>query len=145
MDYLSTALSLVVMLVALYYFTTRNHNLFKKHRIMHVPLTPLFGNMESFVGRQIMPDLLAKIYLDSKYIGFYEFLTPAIVLRDLDLIKAVTMKNVEQFPDYRPLVKREVDLVIAGILFMTNGDQSPSFTSKIKTMFKLMSDSSSIC
>lgn len=78
MDYLSTALSLVVMLVALYYFTTRNHNLFKKHRIMHVPLTPLFGNMESFVGRQIMPDLLAKIYLDSKYIGFYEFLTPAI-------------------------------------------------------------------
>ncbi|KAF3430504.1 hypothetical protein E2986_13934 [Frieseomelitta varia] len=70
-----------------------------------------------------MPDLLAKIYqLDSKakYIGYYEFLTSVIILRDLDLIKAVTMKNVKQFPDYCPLVNRKVDPVIGGILFMTN-------------------------
>ncbi|XP_043507143.1 cytochrome P450 9e2-like, partial [Frieseomelitta varia] len=55
--------------------------------------------MGPFVTRQItMSDLIKKTYqLDpkAKYVGFYEFLTPVIVLRDLDLIKAVTMRNVE--------------------------------------------------
>ncbi|KAF3430498.1 hypothetical protein E2986_13932 [Frieseomelitta varia] len=77
--------------------------------------------------------------------GFYEFLTPVIVLRDLDLIKAVTIKNVEQFPDHRSLVNTKVDPIIRGMLFM-NDEQwkdhrnllSPT-SSKIKTMFKLMS------
>ncbi|KAK1120105.1 hypothetical protein K0M31_012829 [Melipona bicolor] len=156
MDYLPIALSLVAVLVALYYFITRNHNLFKKHGIVHIPPTPLFGNMGSLARRQItIMDLLTKTYqLDSKakYIGFYEFLTPVIVLRDLDLIKAVTMKNVEQFSDHRPLVNKKVDPMLGGMLFMLNGDQwkhhrnmlSPTFTSsKIKTMFKLMSECAS--
>ena len=156
MDYLSIALSLVAVLVVLYYFTTRNYNFFKKHGIVHVPPTLLFGNMGSFVRRQItISDLISKTYqLDSraKYVGFYEFLTPIIVLRDLDLIKTVTMKNVEQFPDHRPLVNRKVDPMLGGMLFMLNGDQwkdhrnmlSPTFTSsKIKTMFKLMSECAS--
>ena len=153
MDYLSIAFSLVAVLVALYYFTTRNHNLFKKHGIVHVPPTPLFGNIGSFVSRQTtLIDFIDKTYqLDpkAKYVGFYEFLTPIIILRDLDLIKIVTMKNVEQFPDHRPLVRREVDPMLGGGLFMLSGDQwkdhrnmlSPTFTSsKIKTMFKLMSE-----
>ncbi|KAK9296525.1 hypothetical protein QLX08_009475 [Tetragonisca angustula] len=156
MDYLPIALSLVAVLVSLYYYITRNHNFFKKHGIVHIPPTPLFGNMGAFASRQTtMPDLLAKIYqLDpkAKYVGFYEFLTPLIMLRDLDLIKAVTMKNVEQFPDHRPLVNRKVDPMLGGMLFMLNGDQwkdhrnmlSPTFTSsKIKTMFQLMSECAS--
>lgn len=153
MDCLSVALSLVAVLVALYYFVTSNHNLFKKHGIAHVPPTPLFGNMGSFVKRQItMADLILNAYqLDpkAKYVGFYEFLTPIIVLRDLDLIKAVTMKHVEQFPDHRSMVNRKVDAMLGGSLFMLNGDEwkdhrnvlSPTFTSsKIKTMYKLMSE-----
>ena len=156
MDYLSVALSLVAVLVSLYYFVTRNHNLFKKHGIVHVPPTPLLGNMGSFVKRQIsMADLIVNVYqLDpkAKYVGFYEFLTPIIVLRDLDLIKAVSMKHVEQFPDHRPMVDRKVDPMLGGTLFLLNGDQwkdhrnmlSPTFTSsKIKTMFKLMSECAS--
>ncbi|KAF3419784.1 hypothetical protein E2986_10986 [Frieseomelitta varia] len=156
MDYIPIALSLVAVLVALYYFTTRNHNLFKKHGIVHVPPSPLFGNMGSFARRQItMSDLIIKTYqLDpkAKYVGFYEFLTPIIVLRDLDLIKAVTMKNVEHFPDHRSLVNRKVDPMIGGMLFMLNGDHwkdhrnmlSPTFSSsKIKTMFRLMSECAS--
>ena len=31
MEYLSFGLSLVAILVAIYYFATKNHNLFKKH------------------------------------------------------------------------------------------------------------------
>ncbi|KAK9299922.1 hypothetical protein QLX08_007225 [Tetragonisca angustula] len=156
MDYLAIALSLVAVLVALYYFTTRNHNLFKKHGIVHGPPSPLFGNMGSLIKRQItLLDLVIKTYqLDpkAKYVGFYEFLTPVIVLRDLDLIKAVTMKNVEHFPDHRSLVNTKVDPMLGGMLFMLNGDQwkdhrnmlSPTFTSsKIKTMFKLMSECAS--
>ncbi|KAF3419754.1 hypothetical protein E2986_12002 [Frieseomelitta varia] len=96
-------------------------------------------------------NLIIKVYqLDpkAKYVGFYEFLTPVIVLRDLDLIKAVAMKNIEHFPDHS-LVNTKVDPMLSGMLFMLNGNQwkdyrnmlSPTFTSsKIKTMFKLMSE-----
>ncbi|CAD1473279.1 unnamed protein product, partial [Heterotrigona itama] len=58
----------------------------------------------------------------------------------------------EQFSDHRPLVNRKVDPMLGGMLFMLNGDQwknhrnmlSPTFTSsKIKTMFKLMSECAS--
>ncbi|KAF3430496.1 hypothetical protein E2986_13931 [Frieseomelitta varia] len=156
MDYLPIALSLVAVIVAFYYFITRNHNFFKKHGIVHVPPTPLFGNMGSFARRQItMPDFVVKIYqMDpkAKYIGFYEFFTPIIVLRDLDLIKAVTIKNAEQFSDHRPQLNKKVDPMLGGMLFMMNGEQwkdhrnmlSPTFTSsKIKTMFKLMSECAS--
>ncbi|XP_043521014.1 cytochrome P450 9e2-like [Frieseomelitta varia] len=107
----------------------------------------------SFAKRQItISDLIVKAYqldLKAKYIGFYEFLTPIIVLRDLDLIKTVIMKNVNQFSDHRPLVNRKVDPMLGGMPFMLNGDQwkdhrnmlSPTFTSsKIKTIFKLMSE-----
>ena len=102
-----------------------------------------------------MMDLLDEIYqLDpkAKYVGFYEFLTPIVMLRNLDLIKTVTVKNIEQFPDHSPLVNREVDPMLGGVLFMLSGDQwkdhrnilSPTFTSsKIKTMFKLMSECAS--
>ncbi|KAF3430505.1 hypothetical protein E2986_13935 [Frieseomelitta varia] len=46
-DYLSITLSLVAFL---YYFI-RNYNFFKKHGIVHVQPTPLFGNMGSFARR----------------------------------------------------------------------------------------------
>ena len=153
MDYLSVGLSLVAVFVALCYLITSSHDLFKKHGIVHVPPTPLLGNMGSFVKRQItMADLMINAYqLDpkAKYVGFYEFLTPIIVLRDLDLIKVIAMKHVEQFPDHRPMVNRKVDSMLGGSLFMMNSDEwryhrnilSPTFTSsKIKTMFKLMSE-----
>ena len=154
MEYLPIALSIVAaILVVIYYFTTRNHNLFKKHGILHIPPTPLFGNMGPLLRRQCtMHDFILKIYQlhpEAKYVGFYEFLTPVLMLRDPELIKAVTIKNAEQFPDHRPLVYEEMDPLLGGMLFTQRGDQwkehrnmlSPTFTSsKIKGMYKLMSD-----
>ncbi|OAD56184.1 Cytochrome P450 9e2 [Eufriesea mexicana] len=152
MDYLSIALSLTAVLVALYYYSTRKLSFFKDHEIPHLPPTPLFGNLGSmFAMRSTLYDLLKKMYFmntEAKYIGVYEFQTPVIMIRDLDLIKSITMKNFEHFADHRVLVQKELDPMFSKMLFSMTGEEwkehrnmlSPAFTSsKIKNMFQLMS------
>lgn len=91
MDYLSISLSLIAALVAIYYLATRNSDFFKRHGIPHVPPTPFIGNMGSLVRRKSnLHDLINRIYNldpDAKYVGIYEFTTPIIILRDLELMR----------------------------------------------------------
>ncbi|CAL7948657.1 unnamed protein product [Xylocopa violacea] len=152
MDYVTIALSLVAVSIAIYYYVRKNYDLFKKYGIPHIPPSPVLGNMGPLLTKkQTMKDMMDDIYnLDSeaKYVGFYEFLAPIIVVRDLDLIKAITMKNFEQFPDHRPFINDDSNPLYADMVFTLTGDRwreernmlSPTFTSsKIKNMFKLMS------
>nr|QCY50182.1 cytochrome P450 9Q6 [Bombus terrestris audax] len=153
MEYLSLGLFLIAILIAIYYCATKNHNLFKKHGILHIPPMPLFGNMGSFFAkRSTLQDTILEAYElhpEAKYVGIYESLTPIIVLRDLDLIKSVNMKNFDHFTDHRNFVFKDMDPIFAGMLFSMKGEQwkeqrsilSLAFTSnKVKDMFNLMSE-----
>lgn len=84
-----------------------------------------------------------------KYFGFYNFATPVIVIRDLELLTSVTVKNFDHFCDHRGFVDEELDPLSGKNLFSLRGDHwremrkllSPSFTSsKMKTMFHLMNN-----
>lgn len=149
--FLSIILSSVATIVALYHIFGKRQDFFEKHGIPHVPPSPVFGNMGPLIRqRQDMHQMLQEPYerfSKAKYFGFYEMSTPEIVLRDLDLIKAVTTKNFEHFQDHRPFVNDKTDPLFNGNLFSLKGDQwkdersvlSPMFTSsKIKSMFNLM-------
>ncbi|OAD56185.1 Cytochrome P450 9e2 [Eufriesea mexicana] len=152
MDYLSIALSLTAVLIALYYYSTRKLSFFKDHGILHIPPAPLFGNMGSmFLKRSSLYDLLQDVYFintEAKYVGIYEFQTPIIMIRDLDLIKSITTKNFDHFSDHRTFMYKDLDPMLANMLFSMTGEEwkehrnmlSPAFTSsKIKNMFQLMS------
>ena len=68
-----------------------------------MPPVPFLGNMGSLVRQKSnLHDVIDRTYnLDpgAKYVGIYEFTTPIIILRDLDLIKTITMKYLDHFPD----------------------------------------------
>ncbi|KZC05577.1 Cytochrome P450 9e2, partial [Dufourea novaeangliae] len=153
MDYLSLVVTAVVVFTGLYYYARRGLDFFKKHGIPHVPPLPIFGNMGNIsFKRETATAFLKKMYNihpDAKYVGFYEFTNPIVLLRDLDLIKSITIKNFETFPDHRPIIKNEQDSLFGRMLFFKSSEDwkdlrhnmSPVFTSsKIKGMFTHMSN-----
>ncbi|XP_017887153.1 cytochrome P450 9e2-like [Ceratina calcarata] len=150
--YLSVSLALVAIAIAIYYYISKKLDFFEKHGIPQIPAAPIIGNMGPVVAQKCtMHELLQKHYdnePDAKYVGFYEFTTPVIMLRDMDLIKAVAIKNFEHFQDHRQSVTKETDPIFANVLFNRKGDDwkhqrtllTASFTSsKLKDMFHLMS------
>lgn len=84
---------------------------------------------------------------DAKYIGSYDLANPVIMLRDLELIKTVAIKNFDNFPDRTSFLDDTVDPLFGNNLFNMAGDRwrearnllSPAFTgSKMKGMCELM-------
>ncbi|KAG5323020.1 CP9E2 protein, partial [Acromyrmex heyeri] len=151
MEYWSILLSIVIGVISIYYLF-KNLNFFKRNSIIHLPPLPLFGSMISMVFRQIsFFDLMLKIYNcypNAKYFGFYFMTTPVFLLRDLELIKTVLVKNFDAFPDRRGFADFN-DPLFEKNLFSLHGEKwrnvrnllSPSFTSsKMKMMFTLMSE-----
>lgn len=151
MDALTVLLALAAVAVAVYYYAFKGFNYFKEHGIDHIKPMPLFGNMGLFVFRQkSLSDILKRTYYlnpDAKYVGFYEFSQPIIVLRDVDLIKNIAVKNLESFAEHRPFISAELNPLFADMLFILGGNEwkdvraqmTPMFTSsKIRAMFILM-------
>ncbi|KAF5306326.1 hypothetical protein FQA39_LY09024 [Lamprigera yunnana] len=93
-------------------------------------------------------DTMYKHFENARYYGIYLFVSPSLVLRDLDLIKRIAIKDFDIFPERRTVVDENADPLLArNILFMKGGDKwqklrsmvSPTFTSsKLKMMYPLM-------
>lgn len=151
METLALALAIAAILIAIYYYFLKNENMFKKYGIPYIPPKPVVGNFGSIVFRRAsLPDLLNDLYYmnpEAKYIGVYEFGRPVILIRDIDLIKSISIKNFDTFSDHRSFSDSSLDPLFGNMLFTMNGEDwrdtravvSPTFTSsKIKSMFPLM-------
>ena len=151
MEYWSILLSIVIGVISFHYLF-KNFNFFKRNDIIHLPPLPLFGSTLSMVFRRIsIFDFMLKIYNyypNAKYFGFFFTTTPIFLLRDLELIKSVLVKNFDTFPDRRGFADFN-DPLLEKNLFSLHGEKwrnvrnllSPSFTSsKMKMMFTLMSE-----
>jgi len=145
--------SLLAGIIAIYYYFFKNLNFFKKYGILHIPPLPVVGNMAPIFLRQLsLAELITKIYYlnqDAKYVGCFDGMTPVVMIRDPELIKAIGVKHFEMFPDHRGFVDEDTDPLFSKILFSLRGEKwrnvrtllTPTFTSsKMKVMFKLMSE-----
>lgn len=75
--------------------------------------------------RSTLQDTILETYQlhpDAKFVGIYESLTPIIVLRDLNLIKSITMKKFDHFTNHRTFVDKDIDPIFAEMLFSMNGE-----------------------
>nr|UZE89817.1 cytochrome P450 CYP9AG9 [Chrysoperla zastrowi sillemi] len=148
---LTTWLLIGAVLYAIWAFLNRRLQYFESLNLPYVPGVPFFGSMASAVFRVChISDTVKNIYRynpEAKYIGAFDFMRPVIVLRDLDVIKNVTIKNFDNFPDHQAFIDDSVDPLFGGGLFNIAGERwkearallSPAFTSsKMKGMFELM-------
>nr|XP_012223675.1 PREDICTED: cytochrome P450 9e2-like [Linepithema humile] len=147
------ALSVIVGALGIYYYLFKDLNFYKKHGIPHAKPLPFLGNMgPSLFRRQSVAELVKWIYdlnPDAKYVGMYDLTRPLTVIRDPELIKSITLKHFDTFPDHRAFIDETQDPLFGKNLVALRGKRwhevrsilSPAFTSsKMKSMFKLMSD-----
>ncbi|KAF2903664.1 hypothetical protein ILUMI_02505 [Ignelater luminosus] len=125
----------------------------KERGVPHVKAWTIFGNMTSVVFRQkAFANLLQNVYnqySNQRYFGFYQFLKPTLVIRDIELIKQICIKDFDKFPDHSDFLPEESDPFWKRGLFAMEGKVwhdmrnvlSPAFTSsKMKGMFHLMTE-----
>ncbi|KAI4501173.1 hypothetical protein M0802_003546 [Mischocyttarus mexicanus] len=146
-------LIIVIVILSIYYYVNYNCNYFKKIGLPYLEPMPLLGNLGPAVLRlKTKAEISVNAYnvnLKAKYIGFFDMFSPILVIRDPELIKTITVKHFDHFPNHRGFVDEGEDLLFKNSLFTLRDNRwkearamlSPTFTlSKMKGMFKLMNE-----
>lgn len=139
-----------VLFTLLYFYFTRTFNYWKSRNVAGPKPLPFFGNIkDSVLRRKPLPIIYKSIYdayPKEKVVGIYRMTTPSVLLRDLDVIKNIMIKDFDLFTD------RGIEFDDKGLganIFHADGDRwriirnrfTPLFTSgKLKNMLYLMTE-----
>lgn len=102
-DYFQILIAFVAIFLTLYYYFTLNFNFWKNRNVIAPKPIPFFGNTKDVILRKIeISNFIAKLY--KKYdneamFGIFFGSSPNLVLRDLDLIKDVLIKDFSTFDE----------------------------------------------
>jgi hypothetical protein len=142
---------LTAIFVGLYFYFTRNFKFWQKLGIPYATPKPFFGNLKDCVFQKVcMGKHLQHIYeqhSDKPYVGIFSFDKPSLLIRDLELVKNILVKDSQSFIDHMMTLSEELEPVIAKGLFLLKGrlwrqvrtSLTPIFTSgKVKMMFYLV-------
>ncbi|CAD1473277.1 unnamed protein product, partial [Heterotrigona itama] len=105
---------IAAVLAMVYYRTTRNFNFFEKRGIPYVKSIVFVGSLwEMFTQRK-------DLQFESRVkVCFFEFDSPLFMIRDLDLINSITVKNFDHFLNHRMVfdlnVERSTEHVNTGL------------------------------
>ncbi|XP_055898064.1 cytochrome P450 3A24-like [Biomphalaria glabrata] len=86
---------------AFYKYMTANHGVFKKMGIEHPPTSWFFGNFNLAIKYGVFESqkIFYNKYKDKKVYGWYDSRRPVMVVRDLDMVKDIFVKNFSSFVD----------------------------------------------
>ncbi|XP_059058018.1 uncharacterized protein LOC131851527 [Achroia grisella] len=139
----------VVAALALYY--RQVYTRFSKYGVKHFSPIPVVGNMGRIILRvEHFTDDVQRNYdqfPEERFVGRYEFVKPVLMVKDLELVKKIAIKDFEYFLDHRTFVDETVDPVFGRNLISLKGQEwkdmraslSPAFTSsKIRLMVPFM-------
>lgn len=145
-----SVLVVATLVVTTYFYFTRTFDYWKKRNVVGPKPLPFFGNLfDSVLRREHIITVLRNIYNaypNEKVVGIFRMTSPSLMLRDLDVIKHVLIKDFDMFSD------RGVSFSDEGLgvnMFHADGDRwrvlrhrfTPLFTSgKLKNMLYLMTD-----
>jgi cytochrome P450 family 6 len=135
----------------LYYYITRNFKFWQKLGIPYVKPTPFFGNLKNCVFQKVnIGKHLQQIYdehSDKPYVGIFSFDKPSLLIRDLELVKNILVKDSQYFIDHIVSFNEKLDPLFSRSLVISKGqiwrylrtNLTPVFTSgKMKMMFYLV-------
>ncbi|XP_077299001.1 uncharacterized protein LOC143920158 [Arctopsyche grandis] len=144
---------IVILLLTLYVFITRNNNYWKERKVPYEQPKFFFGNFKDvFNGSKHFGMLYVDLYKQFKnaaYVGLYKLWTPAIMIRDPDLIRTVLVKDFQNFASNDFQMNPDVDPIMSKNIFNQTGEEwkknrsawTASMTSnKIKNAFEKTDD-----
>nr|AZJ25099.1 CYP9A121 [Cydia pomonella] len=132
---------LAAILAALYLYCRQVYSRFSQYGVKHKATIPLLGNMASIVfRRKHLVEFFAELYCEhpkERFVGRYEFTKPILVVKDLELLKKIAVKDFEHFLDHALSVNTDIDPLFGRTLFTLKGQEwkdmrsmlSPAFTS----------------
>ncbi|KAH9515377.1 hypothetical protein Btru_014299 [Bulinus truncatus] len=135
--------AVVLCVVGFVRYMTANHGVLRKMGIEHPPTSWFFGNFNLAFKYGVfdVQKVFYNQYKDKKVYGWYDARKPAMVVRDLDIVKDICVKNFNSFIDRHTLF--EAELPLRDNLVNLRGDHwrhvrnivSPTFSSgRIKRM-----------
>ncbi|XP_063988414.1 uncharacterized protein LOC135168310 [Diachasmimorpha longicaudata] len=147
---METGILLLLIIYLGYRYMTRNFDYWRTRGVVCVPPSPFFGNFGDFLmGRQSVGGFLKHVYdysPDERYVGFFGFDKPMLLIRDPDLIKQILIKDFDYFQN-RYANAGAHDVLGSSNLFIIKNPEwkylrtkiSPIYTSgKLRYVAKLM-------
>lgn len=143
-----------IFFIIIYHTIIRTWNFFTKQNVKFVRGLPIIGShWKAFVGIETVAASFQNLYEkfpNDRIIGFYElFGKPAYLVRDIDLVKSVAIKDFEHFANHSFVINEKTDPLMSKGMFTMEGQKwremrstiSPAFTgSKMRLMFSLLDD-----
>ncbi|KAH0952172.1 hypothetical protein HN011_012208 [Eciton burchellii] len=117
-----------VVLLALYFYLTRNFTYWQKQGIPCPDgAIPGVGHLLQFLLMKIsFSDCCHKIYKDNRnrsMVGFYNFTSPSLIINEPELVKTVMQTNFTSFHMNALKINPELDPLLANNPFFTYGDK----------------------
>ncbi|CAK1596641.1 unnamed protein product [Parnassius mnemosyne] len=102
----------VILAAAALYFH-QLHTRFSRYGVKQFKPIPIVDNMARIMLRmRHITDDTQKLYNafpEERFVGRFEFLNPVVMIKDIELIKKITVKDFEHFLDHRSIVNENVD------------------------------------
>ncbi|KAL9703497.1 hypothetical protein quinque_007015 [Culex quinquefasciatus] len=157
---LASAVIIASLIFLLYSYIAQKYDFFEERNIPFIKPVFLLGNTAPVLLKR--QDLLQNVkemynaFPSSKVVGLFDFIKPVLMIRDLDMLKQIGVKDFDHFSDHTPIFTRADvedvggDSLFGNSLFALRGQKwrdmrstlSPAFTgSKMRHMFELVSQS----
>ncbi|KAJ8728454.1 hypothetical protein PYW08_016839 [Mythimna loreyi] len=140
----------VVLIAVLVLYLRQIYSSFSRYGVKHLRPVPLLGNITGVLFRRVhLADNATELYNsfpEEKFVGRFEFTTEMVMIRDIELVKKICIKDFEYFLDHRSIFSAS-DSFFARNLFSLQGQEwkdmrstlSPAFTSsKMRLMVPFM-------
>lgn len=145
---------LIILAILGSYHLLKSQNPFKEHGLPYKSYLPILGSTwESILRRKPFAVVIQEIYNlapSARYVGFYNRMTPIVMIRDPELIKTIAVKSFDVFRNHRTVngILTDDVLLSANLLLLRDNRwrevrslNTPAFsTSKIRSMHRSMSE-----
>ncbi|KAK4874003.1 hypothetical protein RN001_013363 [Aquatica leii] len=142
----------VLLVLVVYYKTIKPLSYWKDRGVVHKKSYPIVGSFgKVHFQRRAFFNYVIDLYREfsnERYFGVHQYGKSGLIIRDLDLIKKIAIKDFDYFTDHNHFMPTEFDPQEKSIIHLQGqrwrdmrATLSPSFTSsKMKIMFQLLSE-----
>ncbi|XP_067000520.2 cytochrome P450 6j1 [Anabrus simplex] len=131
--------TIITVISIIYVYFTWTYDYWKDRNVPFEKPKFFFGNFKDvFFVKKTVGDLMVELYrkLDGNpYVGVYRFLTPAVLVRDPDLIKAILIKDFQSFERNARSIDEKMDPLLARNPSFNSGEKWEKMRSQLTPSF----------